>query len=275
MRLLSIFLVLLLVGAASAAWYPRSENYTTSGAIVGAYLDMGRGIDIANTSPSTIHGALQVDGALTAAGGVTGTASRVAIGSFIDTGYGLMNSTANKAQVNLSADMGLMFDTGARAGALAVDPGDGIDVGSAGVSVDVTDIVDESQGLTETGTNNISVNLSASSGLEFGTGASLGAMKVKLADASLSLSSSGLQVKAEVMKRTLAAGTAAGVNVTVSEMVAGDELISVISYTTAAAIASAADRTAEYTTGSGILVKTAGTNETGNQLDILWLDRTA
>jgi hypothetical protein len=74
-------------------------------------------------------------------------------------------------------------------------------------------------------------------------------------------------------KVTLAAGTAAAANVTVTGMVAADTLISVLSFTTAASIASVADRTSEYVTGSGVLTKAAGTNETNNQLVIFWLDK--
>lgn len=48
--------------------------------------------------------------------------------------------------------------------------GDGIDVTGQQVAVDVTDIIDTSYGLTED-SNNIRVNLAATSGLEFATGA--------------------------------------------------------------------------------------------------------
>ena len=157
---------------------------------------------------------LRASGPIT--GALTGTASRIAAGTFIDTSYGLKNSTANKAQVNLTANKGL----------------------------------------------------------EFGTGASLGGLQIKLADTSLVLSSTGIAVKAAILKRTLAAGTATGAPVTVSGMAIGDELISVVAYTTAVSIASMVDRTSEYAIGTGQLTKSAGTNSTGNQLDIMWLDRT-
>lgn len=74
-------------------------------------------------------------------------------------------------------------------------------------------------------------------------------------------------------KVTLAAGTGAGANVTVTGMVAADTLISVLSFATAAAIATVADRTAEYVAGAGVLTKAAGTDETGNQLIIFWVDK--
>lgn len=88
------------------------------------------------------------------------------------------------------------------------------------------------------------------------------------------LTVAGVVVRPGIMKRTLAAGTAAATNVTVSGMAAGDELISVVSYTTAASIASMADRTSEYAVAAGHLYKAAGTNSTGNQLDIMWMDKT-
>ena len=69
---------------------------------------------------------------------------------------------------------------------------------------------------------------------------------------------------------TLAAGTAAATDVVVAGMTAQDELISVLSFTTAAAIASVADRTGEYACQAGGLDKAAGTNEAANQLLIIW-----
>jgi len=75
-------------------------------------------------------------------------------------------------------------------------------------------------------------------------------------------------------KVTLAAGTASGANVTIAGMVVGDELVSVLAFTTAAAIASVADRTAEYVVGAGVLTKAAGTDESNNQLIVFWNDLT-
>jgi len=75
-------------------------------------------------------------------------------------------------------------------------------------------------------------------------------------------------------KKTLADGTATATNVTVTGMAVGDELVSVLSLTTKAAITSMADRTSEYVVGTGELVKAAGTDETDNQLIIEWLDLT-
>ncbi len=77
-----------------------------------------------------------------------------------------------------------------------------------------------------------------------------------------------------ILKVTLAAGTAAAADVTVAGMSVGDVLVSVLAFTTAAAIASVLDHTSEYVVGAGKLVKAAGTNETNNQLLIIWEDNT-
>jgi hypothetical protein len=75
-------------------------------------------------------------------------------------------------------------------------------------------------------------------------------------------------------KRALADGTDAAANVTVSGIAVGDELVSVLSFTTKAAIQSVADRTAEYAVGAGVLTKSGGTDERNNQLYIIWNDLT-
>ena len=75
-------------------------------------------------------------------------------------------------------------------------------------------------------------------------------------------------------KVTLANGTAAATDVTVTGMAVGDTLISVLSFSTAAAIATVADRTSEYAVQAGGLDKAAGTDESGNQLVIFWNDAT-
>ena len=84
----------------------------------------------------------------------------------------------------------------------------------------------------------------------------------------------GREIKTGVVRLSLAAGTAAATNVVLAAMAAGDEIVSVLSFTTAAAIASVADRTSEYAAGAGVLTKAAGTDETGNQLVIVWIDKT-
>lgn len=84
----------------------------------------------------------------------------------------------------------------------------------------------------------------------------------------------GAKLATGIVKIALAAGTAAATNVTLAGIAIGDELVSVLSFATAAAIATVADRTSEYAVGSGVLTKSAGTNETGNQLVIVYLDKT-
>lgn len=75
-------------------------------------------------------------------------------------------------------------------------------------------------------------------------------------------------------KTALVDGTAAATDVTVAGMAVGDELVAVLALTTKAAIATMANRTAEYAIGAGKLVKAAGTDESDNQLIILYLDLT-
>ncbi len=76
------------------------------------------------------------------------------------------------------------------------------------------------------------------------------------------------------IKVALADGTASATDVTVAAIEAGDELVSVIAFTTKASIASMNDRTSEYAIQAGGLDKAAGTNETNNQLLIIYIDRT-
>lgn len=98
----------------------------------------------------------------------------------------------------------------------------------------------------------------------------------------VALGSSGLQPQSVLKtklaggfsKVTIADGTASATDVTVSGMAVGDELVSVLALTTKAAITSLADRTSEYAVGAGKLVKDAGTNETSNQIIIVWNDLT-
>ncbi len=74
---------------------------------------------------------------------------------------------------------------------------------------------------------------------------------------------------------TLADGTAAAADVTIAGIVSGDELVSVLSYSTKASIATVAERTSEYVVGAGVLTKAGGTDESApNQLVVTWLDLT-
>jgi len=103
---------------------------------------------------------------------------------------------------------------------------------------------------------------------------SAGVAAVLAEDASLSVGASGVKVKAAALKHVLKDGTAAATDVTVTGMAVGDELISVHAQATKAAVATITDRTSEYAVGAGKLVKAAGTDETDNQLDIWYWDRT-
>jgi hypothetical protein len=76
------------------------------------------------------------------------------------------------------------------------------------------------------------------------------------------------------LQETLADGTAAATDVVVAGMTVGDELISVIAYATKASIATQTNKTSEYTVQDGGLNKAGGTDETNNQLRILWADLT-
>lgn len=98
-------------------------------------------------------------------------------GSIINTAYGLKNLSGD-AIVNLTANDGLEFGTGATLGALGVKTGDGLDTGATGVLVDATDIINTANGLYESTENNIAINLTEDGGLGFGTGADSGALIV-------------------------------------------------------------------------------------------------
>jgi hypothetical protein len=74
-------------------------------------------------------------------------------------------------------------------------------------------------------------------------------------------------------KVTLADGTGAGADVTVTGMVAADTLVSVLAMATKASIATMTDKTSEYVPKAGGLTKAAGTDETNNQLIIFWIDQ--
>lgn len=87
----------------------------------------------------------------------------VDVTDIIDTNYGLTESS-NNIRINLAATSGLNFSSGA----LLVGAGDGIDVLTNTIAVDVTDIIDTAYGLTEN-SNNIRVNIGT--GMAFSSGA--------------------------------------------------------------------------------------------------------
>jgi hypothetical protein len=97
-----------------------------------------------NASPMTVSAlnvtSINVSGPATFAEGMTGTASRIDAGTYLDTLYGLKN-TSNKARLNLSASSGLEFGTGTAEGALKVDPADtSLALVSTGVKIGVNKI---------------------------------------------------------------------------------------------------------------------------------------
>jgi hypothetical protein len=190
--ILGVILITLLLGIALADPWETYKNtaYSRSDVVIGPTFDF----TTSAAGTTTLTNGATIPSGEVLAGDVTGTASRIAVGSFIDTAYGLKNSTANKAQVNISANMGLRLGTGATAGSIEVYPGDGIDVGASGTAVDVTDIVDQAYGIDETTTNNIGINLTADKGLEFGTGVVEGSLQVEAGNG-IKLSSSGIAVE--------------------------------------------------------------------------------
>lgn len=220
------------------------------------------------------------------------TSLGIGMGSYIDTGYGLKNSTANKAQVNLSADMGLAFDTGARLGALKVVNGHGIDLGASGVEVDPDDIRDPLSGLVETTSNHLGVNLTAAGGLEFGTGANSGALmakvadglelksdgiNVKLADTSLAAAGSGVSLASGAIKMDIIGGGTPG-NFTLTGAANGDELVGVTWFAgNGTVLLNASDISSEFSIpDTNILNQTysGGTTTTNGYLQVFWIDRT-
>lgn len=116
---------------------------------------------------------------------IVSDAVAVDVTDFIDTAAGLKEDASNNIQVNLDADGGMEFNSGAirlkaavagdglshTSGVLAVVAGDGIDIVTDAVAVDVTDFIDTAAGLKEDASNNIQVNLDATGGLEFSSGA--------------------------------------------------------------------------------------------------------
>lgn len=76
------------------------------------------------------------------------------------------------------------------------------------------------------------------------------------------------------LQTDLVAGGAAG-NLTLTGVAVGDELVFVGVFTTAAAITSFADLTAEFSiTATNTINNTGGTSTASNQLMVIWIDRT-
>jgi len=126
-------------------------------------------------------------------------ASGIAV--LLDANPGLAIS-ASGLIVDLQAASGLAL----AAGGLAVGAGDGINVLTSTIEVDVTDIIDTAAGLTET-TNNIQIALESPSGIEFGSGGGL-QLNDAIAGAGLAIASKVLAVGAgdgiDVLTNTIA-----------------------------------------------------------------------
>ncbi len=200
MRRFLIFLIALLaIGSASALpmFGPHQGFYNPGNVEIGGTLSIG-GVDITNGSVSydefvagmvTNETAINTSiaalllAAYTNETAINGTITSINTtidampGSLINAEYGLKNLSGDII-VNLTANDGLEFGTGATLGALGVKTGDGLDTGATGVSVDATDIINTGEGLYESTTNNIAVNLTEDGGLGFGTGTDSGALIV-------------------------------------------------------------------------------------------------
>lgn len=82
------------------------------------------------------------------------------------------------------------------------------------------------------------------------------------------------ELPAAFLKVTLVAGGAAG-NHTVTGIATGDEIAFVGHLSTAAAIATLADITSEFTvTAADTINNAAGTDTTSDQLMVIWIDKT-
>lgn len=204
-KLIFFMIALLLIGNATALTQfgpPQgfktkaidvTESLTIGGAsIVGgsiSYDDLVSQVYVNETAINSSIDALTL-AAYTNETAINATAANVAIGqnaqnttisampgSIINTAYGLKNLSGDII-VNLTANDGLEFGTGATLGALGVKTGDGLDTGATGVLVDVTDVINTANGLYESTENNIAINLTEDGGLGFGTGADTGALIV-------------------------------------------------------------------------------------------------
>jgi len=190
--ILSVILITLLFGIALADPWETYKNtaYSRSDVVIGPTFDF----TTSATGTTTFTNGATIPSGEVLAGDVTGTASRIAVGSFIDTAYGLKNSTANKVQMNITADKGLEFGIGAATGSLQVEAGNGIKLSSSGVAVEPTDIISTSYGLMDS-SDDIRINLTPNAGLEFSAvAATLGSLGINLDGYSLALGASGVKV---------------------------------------------------------------------------------
>lgn len=213
-KLLIFLLAFMIVGAASGLplFGPHQGFYNPGDLGIGGTLTVGGAnivagsvsydvinATIASQAVSQVTNETAINtsiAALTQAAYVNETAINATLtampGSIINTAYGLKNLSGDIV-VNLTPDKGLEFGIGAVLGALQVEAGNGIKLSSAGVAVEPTDIIGTSYGLLDS-SDDIRINLTANKGLEFGTGAALGSLQIKLDGSTLALGSSGIKV---------------------------------------------------------------------------------
>lgn len=209
---------------------------------------------------------------------------------FTNTNYGL-NESGGKAGINLSADMGLAFDTDDRLGALKVKNGDGIDLGSAGVEVDVGDLIGDGIRESTSPANNFEVNVTGYKGLEIGTGANESELMVEvdsglqltsdgvgvmLSDTSLTAAGIGMSITPGAFQMDIIGGGTAG-NFTLTGAANGDEVIGVTYFNaTTGNVTAVVDLTSEFSIpDTNILNQTyGGTSSLNGYLQVFWMDRT-
>lgn len=83
----------------------------------------------------------------------------------------------------------------------------------------------------------------------------------------------GAKLATGILNVTLLAGDAAGDHA-LAAIAAADEIVFVGHLSTAAAIATLADLTAEFTAAAGKITNALGTDTTNDQLMVIWIDRT-
>jgi hypothetical protein len=243
----NIFILLLLVGTASALLNPNTDiNWDKS-----------------------------VDHNITLG---TGHYTSMSMGNYINTDFGLENnSTTGKIQINLASDKGLRFSSGE----LRAYVGDGIDLSAAGIEADPTDFIGTAYGLYE-GSNDARVNLTSNGGLEFGAvNATLGSLGVNLDGTSLLLGAGGLKANETRVTRlesnshlTTITGGAAG-NHTLTGIAIGDALSGIVYVAKGAEnLTAVSDLGTEFTILDTDVIENAGhTATTGGYLIISWLDK--
>lgn len=177
----------------SALYTPRSLSLTAGAGLTGGGdLSANRTFNVGAGSGITV-GTDTVSINLAATSGLS-VASGLAVGAgdgiSVLTNTIAVDSSVVRTSRQVIAGSGLT-DGGALSSnvTLNIGAGDGIDVAADSIAVDVTDFIDTAYGLTEA-TNNIRINLAATSGLEFSSGA------LQIAN---SIAGNGLDIASKVM----------------------------------------------------------------------------